>query len=258
MEPQALDITRQAQDGTLPQAPAQAQPEPPTQPAVQPAPADPQPQADPKEAPQEPQAPAEPAPSQPEPQPQPEAEPQFQQPGPVDLSQLPRNENGEIDPQDFLSYSMQLNSQAARVAARAEFAEQETEKKLWREAEKSYPELKAKPELRELVKQARYGSFAEQLATGKQAAMPSPQQVADGLFKEIGTARQQGVEQAQTNISIQKTAQLESSSVSSRGEATDTNSAWNALGSADKNVSDSARDAIIKSMFDSGKLKLPE
>ena len=174
--------------------------------------------------------------------------PQYQ-PSEIDLDSLPRDpENPEyVDPR---AYAQALQQQA-REAARQEFAEQRAEEKLWEKAQEAYPELKTNKELRDLVHNSRMG----EIVVGKN---PSPKQVADRLFKYLNVAKADGVKQAQSNVVVQESARLETSSTRSNENSVDRSSLLGKVSSYNSQERDSAVDMLLKDMFDSGELKLPQ
>lgn len=167
----------------------------------------------------------------------------------IDLNALPRDpENPEyVDPQ---AYAQALQQQA-REAARQEFMEQRREEKLWEKAQEAYPELKTNKELRDLVHNSRMGEFV----VGKN---PSPKQVADRLFKYLNVAKADGAKQAQSNVVVQESARLETSSTRSNENSVDRSSLLGKVSSYNSQERDSAVDMLLKDMFDSGDLKLPQ
>ena len=171
------------------------------------------------------------------------------QPQNIDINQLPRDpENPDyVDPQ---AYAQAIQQQAIE-AARREIAEQRQEEKLWDKATEAYPELKENKDLRDLVYNSRMG----EMIAGRN---PSPKAVADRLFKHIQSARQSGVQQAQTNVTVQESARLETSNTRSNDNAVDRSGLMGQLSSYDARTKDAAVDALLKDMFDSGDLKLPQ
>lgn len=174
--------------------------------------------------------------------------PQYQ-PSEIDLNALPRDpENPEfVDPQ---AYAQALQQQA-REAARQEFLEQRAEEKLWEKAQETYPELKTNKELRDLVHNSRMG----EILNGKN---PTPKAVADRLFKYLNVAKADGAKQAQANVVVQESARLETSSTRSNEGSVDRSSLISKVASFNAHERDSAVDMLLKDMFDSGDLKLPQ
>lgn len=179
------------------------------------------------------------------------------QPAPLDINQLPRDpENPEYVDNNALLAAL---SAQAREQARAEFAEQRREEKLWQDAEKAHPELADNKELRELVHNSRLGSLQAQLASGVQAPkIQTPKQIADKIFGQISSAKKEGYTQAQTNVEVQEGAHLETSNVTSQSTADST-----PVGLVDKLGSTQSGqekkqyvDQILKGMFDRGDLSI--
>lgn len=125
-----------------------------------------------------------------------------------DLTNLPADENGLVDLNAYAEAMKQRDvtlMEQARAAARQEFLEQRQEERAWSKAVEKYPQLKGNRELRDLIHQTRMGSIVE----GKN---PTPLQIADQLFKHLGTAKTEGYQQAKTTETIQKSASLETAS----------------------------------------------
>lgn len=184
------------------------------------------------------------------PEPVEDEEPVYQyQSSEIDLDSLPRDpENPEyVDPQ---AYAQALQQQA-REAARQEFMEQRQEERLWEKAQDAYPELKTNKELRDLVHNSRMG----EIVNGKN---PTPKAVADRLFKYLNVAKADGAKQAQSNVAVQESARLETSSTRSNENAVDRSSLVQKVSSYNSAERDSAIDTLLKDMFDKGDLKLPQ
>lgn len=172
---------------------------------------------------------------------------QQQQQTPIDISQLPMDAEGNVDPNAFANAIYQNAVQQANVQAQRTVNEQLREQKLWQQAEKAYPEIATDKELRGMVNNARLGEMAASLGEKN----PSPKQVADRIFKKINTARASGVEQATNNVRVQNSATLESSSTTGSG---DTQRIQQAAFSGDQD----ARRQYLRNLMDSGEIKLGE
>lgn len=172
---------------------------------------------------------------------------QQQQQSPIDLSTLPVDAQGNVDPNDFATAIYQNAVQQANAQAQRTVQEQLREQKLWQQAEKAYPEIATDKELRGMVNNARLGEMAASLGEKN----PTPKQVADRIFKKINTAKASGVEQATNNVRVQNSATLESSSTVSKN---DTQDMQQAAMSGDEN----ARRQYLRSLMDSGEIKLGE
>lgn len=172
---------------------------------------------------------------------------QQQQQSPIDLSTLPVDAQGNVDPNDFATAIYQNAVQQANAQAQRTVQEQLREQKLWQQAEKAYPEIATDKELRGMVNNARLGEMAASLGEKN----PTPKQVADRIFKKINTAKASGVEQATNNVRVQSSATLESSSTVSKN---DTHDLQQAAMSGDEN----ARRQYLRSLMDSGDIKLGE
>lgn len=175
---------------------------------------------------------------------------------PFDWSNLPQDVEGNIDPNAFAAAINQQITQATEVArqqARMEAQEQIKEQKLWEQAENSYPELKQDKELRDMVKNARWGEW---VATNGQKN-PSPKAIADKIFNKIGKAKQMGVEQAQNNVRIQESAVLETAS--NTATATPQSELRTRVASANsREQKDTATTELLKTLIDSGDIKIGE
>lgn len=171
---------------------------------------------------------------------------------PIDFSQLQADENGLIDPNALAGAINQRIAQAEQNAsARAQqiYAEQEQEKRLWDKAYEKYPDLKTDKELNSLVQQARIGEATDLLSRSNDPAsvkLPTPGQVADKLFKRIGTAKTEGMQQATTNTVVQKSAQLETASRKSDDGAETVQQARANLNNPNKEVANKARNELLR------------
>lgn len=172
---------------------------------------------------------------------------QQQQQSPVDISQLPMDAEGNVDPNAFANAIYQNAVQQANAQAQRTVQEQLREQKLWQQAEKAYPDLATDKELRGMVNNARLGEMAASLGEKN----PTPKQVADRIFKKINTAKASGVEQATNNVRVQNSATLESSSTTGSG---DTERVQQAALSGDE----SARREYLRTLMDSGEIKIGE
>jgi hypothetical protein len=175
---------------------------------------------------------------------------------PFDWSNLPQDVEGNIDPNAFAAAINQQITQATEVArqqARMEAQEQIKEQRLWEQAETSYPELKQDKELRDMVKNARWGEW---VATNGQKN-PSPKAIADKIFNKIGQAKKMGVEQAQNNVRIQESAVLETAS--NTATATPQAELRTRVASANsREQKDTATTELLKTLIDSGDIKIGE
>jgi len=172
---------------------------------------------------------------------------QQQQQSPIDISQLPMDAEGNVDPNAFANAIYQNAVQQANAQAQQTVQEQLREQKLWQQAEKAYPEIATDKELKGMVHNARLGEMAASLGEKN----PTPKQVADRIFKKINTAKASGVEQATNNVRVQNSATLESSSTTGSG---DNERIQTAAMSGDEN----ARRQYLRSLMDSGEIRLGE
>lgn len=171
---------------------------------------------------------------------------------PIDFSQLAADENGLIDPNQLAGAINQRIAQAEQNAsARAQqiYAEQEAEKGLWDKAYDKYPDLKTDKELRHLVHQARIGEATDLLSRSNDpnsVKLPTPSQVAQKLFNRIGTAKTQGMAQANTNTQIQKSAVLETAGRATNEGAESVQQARANLNNPNKEVATKARSELLR------------
>ena len=174
---------------------------------------------------------------------------------PLDFSQLPTDENNLIDPNALaqqINQRIAMAEQNATQRAQQIYAEQEQEKRLWEKTYDKYPDLKNNKELQSLVQQARIGEATDILSrarTAEDAAaakLPTPSQIADRLFKHLGTAKTEGMQQAQVNTVIQKSAQLETAGRKSDVSADSVAQARSNLNNPNKQIADKARSELLK------------
>lgn len=172
--------------------------------------------------------------------------PQFQ-PQQIDFSKLPTDAEGNVDPQAFAQalVDMQNNVLAqAQAAARAEFAQARAEDTLLKQAEKKFPEIAKNPELRQLVQSTRYGL----IATGKNA---TPAMAAAQIFKHIQRATQETQANTKQSVTVQRSAQLETSSVRSASTSSTKNLAQVAR-SGGREEAEAARLALLEKWIEDG------
>lgn len=174
--------------------------------------------------------------------------PQYQPP--VDMSQLPMDAEGNIDPNAFAQAIYQQANQSAIAQARQEVAEQLREQKLWEQAENAHPQLKEDRIMRDVVKNARLGEMASSLGQKN----PTPKQIADKLFQRVNTAKQQGVTQAQENVRIQNSATLETASNTQKSDGVENIQA--AMNSGDARVREDANRQYLRHLIDSGDISI--
>lgn len=175
---------------------------------------------------------------------------------PFDWNNLPQDADGNVDPNAFASAINQQITQAtetARQEARKEAQEQIREQKLWEQAENAHPELKEDKEIRDMVKNARWGEW---VATNGQKN-PTPKQIADKLFNKIGAAKKQGVDLAQNNVRIQETAVLETAS--NTGNAAPQSELRTRISTAStRQQQESATNDLLRNLIDTGDIKIGE
>lgn len=218
----------------------------PDTPSEQPAPA-PEPSV--------PETPVETAPAQ---ETQEEAEyPNYQAPPlqPLDFSRLPVDENNLIDPSALagaINNQMYGAVESARNAARQEYMEQRSEERSWEKAYEKYPDLKTNKDLRDLVNQARIGEATDILSRSndpKAVKLPTPAQIADKFFKQIGTAKTEGMKQATENVKVQNSAYVETAGTKTNDGADNRSKLYQDLRNPNKLVAKQAGADLLKSML---------
>lgn len=174
---------------------------------------------------------------------------------PIDFSQLPADENGLIDPNQLAGAINQRIAQAEQNAvaqAQRMYAENEQEKRLWDKAYSKYPDLKNDKELHNLVHQARIGEATDLLSRSNDpnsVKLPTPAQVADKLFKRIGSAKSAGMQQATTNTVVQKSAQLETAGRTSNDAADSLTQARSNLKNPNAQVRTEAANKLLRNFL---------
>lgn len=173
----------------------------------------------------------------------------------LDFNNMPAGDDGLIDPNLLASaINQQVNSAAesARIAARNEYQEQRTEERNWEKAYEKYPELKTNKDLRDLVHRARLGEVTDLLSKTRDPQsikLPTPGQVAERFFKQIGTAKQEGMKQATENTVIQASAHVESSGTRTSSDAESRTKMFQNINNSNKEVAKQARTELLKSML---------
>lgn len=245
-----------------PDAPVAAPPEPVSAPAPT-APDEPtttpeQPQVPPAEPTETPEVP--PAPDQPAAEVDEFEYPKFQVPQtqPIDFSNLPVGDDNLIDPNALagtINQALAQNREAARIEAQQAYQEQRTEERSWEKAYEKYPELKTNKETRDFIHNARLGEVNTALsrATTREEAeaikLPTPTQMADRLFKLTGTAKKEGMQQANENTVIQESARLETSGTTGSDDADAKQKAFQNINNPNTEVAKKARQDVLKGML---------
>lgn len=133
-------------------------------------------------------------------------QPTYGQVPPLDLSQLPQDEDGNVDAnalaQAIAQRDQALLQQAANMVSQAE--ERREEEKLWIKAQEAHPELRSDKALAEEVNALRFGLFAKDINEGKQARMLTPTQAYTRLQKRFAQAEAKGVAQATESVKVQE------------------------------------------------------
>jgi hypothetical protein len=174
---------------------------------------------------------------------------------PLDLSKLPVNDENLIDPNALAgAINQQIASAEQRAVARAQqgFNEQRAEDQAWNRAYEKYPQLRSDKELRALVHQARLGEVTDMLSRSqdpRSVKLPTPSQIAGKLFKYMGTAKQEGMQQATTNTVIQQSARLETGGTRTNDNADTKAKNFQNINNPNREVAKKARTDLLKSML---------
>lgn len=163
----------------------------------------------------------------------------------IDLTKVPMDAEGNLDPNALLQ-QIELQNRAAVEQAvaitRAEMQQQAREEKLWNKAVDKYPDLKSNRELRDLVHKSRVGSIIE----GKN---PTPLEVADTLFKHLGQQEIKGAKNATESVRVQRSATLETSSRSSANNLTKSQQLLSQIKSPDRDTAERARQEYLRTQL---------
>jgi hypothetical protein len=175
-----------------------------------------------------------------------EFQPTYGQVPPLDLSQLPQDEEGNVDANSLAQAIAQrdqaLLQQAASMVQQAE--ERREEEKLWNKALEAHPELRTDKALAEEVNALRFGLFAKDINSGKQARMMTPTQAYGRMQKRFSQAEAKGITQATESVKIQESVYTQPVANASSGTS-DEADLFNKMRSPDRKVADAAADAIL-------------
>lgn len=105
-------------------------------------------------------------------------------------SQLPVDENGQVDPQQF------------REQMKQELRFEQQQIRSWTRLEQQHPELKSDAELRDMI-------VANQLYDVQRGGKGTLETAAQRVFGRVTTAKNQGKAEQQTSIKVQKSAALQ-------------------------------------------------
>lgn len=176
--------------------------------------------------------------------------PQTQQVSPLSQEDLQINpETGEVDVNALLgAFNTRLNEvQQSTVTQSNNMAQlRDQYKSEWEKAEKKYPELKENRQLKEWV----YARHADALE--REGKYLSPTKAADQLFGITKQAQQKGMETANANVEVQKSARLESSNSTTRQSVSSDLKAQ--LNSSNPVEAATARRAILAQRIREGRL----
>lgn len=163
---------------------------------------------------------------------------QMDEAGNIDVNALLATFNDKIN----AAQQGAVNQSLGQVEARDKYKEE------WSKAESKYPELKENKELREWV-YARHADAIER--TGK---WMSPTKAADSFFKLTRAAENKGIETAQTNVSVQKSAALETSNNTGRSGSSVASDLQAKLSSTNPQEAAEARRAILSQRIKEGRI----
>ena len=170
----------------------------------------------------------------------------------LDFSQLPADENGNIDTHALADAIQGQNKAVLAQAARMvqEVEERRTEERLWQKARDKYPELKSDKELAKEVNAFRFGVFANEVQDGKQARMMTPSQAFDRMNKRFSAYQAAGVKQATENVKVQESAYIEPTQNASKDPAESSKEKlFIQMRSYDKAEREAATDALLKNIL---------
>ncbi len=170
----------------------------------------------------------------------------------LDLSKLPVDENNLIDPNALAGViNQQIATAEERATMRAQqaFQEQQAETKAWEKAYEKYPDLKGNKELRDMVQQTRIGQFTDAFSKTKnpsEVKLRSPMQVAETLFRHIGSAKQEGMKQATTNTVVQQSAYTETAGRRTDDSADARSKSLQNINNPNKEIARKARSELLQ------------
>lgn len=167
---------------------------------------------------------------------------------PLDLSNLPQDDDGNVDAnalaQAIAQRDQALLQQAASMVQQAE--ERREEEKLWNKAFEANPELRSDKALAEEVNALRFGLFAKDINAGKEnARMLTPTQAYERLSKRFAQAEAKGVQQATESVKVQESVYTQPTANASSAQA-DESDLFNKMRSPNREVAESAADTILR------------
>jgi len=169
----------------------------------------------------------------------------------LDFSQLPADENGNIDP-NALAEALQQRDQAILKQAASMVQEQEDrrqEERQWQKAIEKFPELKKDKSLAEEVQALRFGLFASDIQAGKQSKLVSPAQAYQRLQKRFSDAQNAGFRQATANTRIEESVYVEPTSNASSASAEDSGEVFKRMRSPDRVEAERAGFEFLKNQL---------
>jgi hypothetical protein len=165
---------------------------------------------------------------------------------PLDLSQLPQDEDGNVDAnalaQAIANRDQLLLQQSAQMVAQAE--ERRQEEKLWTKAIEAHPELSSDKALVEEVNALRFGLFASEINSGKQGRMLTPVQAYKRLSTRFAQAEAKGVQQATESVKIQDSVYTQPTANAGSAKS-DEADLFRQMRSGNKQEAEAAQDAIL-------------
>lgn len=170
-----------------------------------------------------------------------------------DMSQVPVDEDGNIDPNALAQAFTQHTQQAVQAATQSaagmvrELEERRVEEAQWNKAREKFPELKSDKTLAQEVQALRYGMFMQDLNTGKEnARLLSPAQAMERLNKRLGSYKTAGVKQATENVRVQESVYVEPTSNSKSTASSDEETHFRQMRSPNRAEAEAAQAAILR------------
>lgn len=174
---------------------------------------------------------------------------------PFDISKLPQDEDGNVDPAAFQTalgeYIAAEASRQAQTGTNQLRMEMQYERE-WNKAVSKFPELKTDKELRQLVQDQWMAGVLLNDGTGYK----SPEKVASRFQKLRGSAKQEGIKSATETVRVQASAHLESSATTAAPKASGAASAKERINNATSRAElDAANLDYLKELIRSGDIE---
>lgn len=173
----------------------------------------------------------------------------------IDFSNLPTDENGNVDANALAeviqNQTQAAVKQAAQMVQQAE--ERRVEERLWQKAWDKHPELKTDRQLAEEVNALRFGLFAKDINEGKTSRMLTPAQAFERLNKRFVAQKAEGVRQATESVRVQESAYVEPTQNAKKDPNADDARLFQQMRSYDRGEREAAADAFLKRRLFGGK-----